>query len=319
MKNISKLGLTTAFMMGLAGFTPVMAAEQTEMNTTLAGPIEYYQSALNCENSFSEIVEQAFNQDIEQFELIETENGLQYVSDNTVIDVKGIDLNTQGFQIVKMAMTNKKDNLSPLLPASAQPLVSAQEIVQIKNALVEIVDEEAPILTVQDSITTQQNQTVDIEGLIEASDNSGTVNVEVNGEVDYTVAGEYGLEIVASDESGNTSTQTMKVVVEKDDFYDRIAEAAKAQVGVSQDCTMLVTNALKAVGIDFHGWPEEYLSLGDVTNDPVPGDICVYNGHVALYIGNGQAVHGGWLGNQTVISTVECTNQFIAYVHVRKP
>ena len=109
----------------------------------------------------------------------------------------------------------------------------------------------------------------------------------------------------------------MTVHVNKDDFYDKIAQAAKAPVGVSQDCTMLVTNSLKAVGIDFHGWPEEYLSLGDRTDNPVPGDICVYQGHVSIYIGNGQAVHGGWNGNQTVITSVQCSTPLIAYVHVR--
>ena len=79
---------------------------------------------------------------------------------------------------------------------------------------------------------------------------------------------------------------------------------------------MLVTNSLAAAGISFHDWPEGYLSLGTTTSNPVPGDIIVYSGHVAVYIGNGQAVHGGWLGSQTVVSTVECTNAFIAYVHV---
>ena len=95
-----------------------------------------------------------------------------------------------------------------------------------------------------------------------------------------------------------------------------IAAAAIAQVGVSQDCTMLVTNSLRAVGISFHGWPEEYLSLGTLTSTPVPGDICVYSGHVAIYIGNGQAVHGGWDGYTTVITSVSCSNAFIGYVHV---
>ncbi len=97
--------------------------------------------------------------------------------------------------------------------------------------------------------------------------------------------------------------------------YQAIANAALAQVGVYQDCTMLVTNSLRAVGINFHGWPHEYLSLGPVTNNPVPGDIIVYQGHVAIYIGDGMAVHGGWLGNQTKVSTVACTNAFVAYVH----
>lgn len=97
--------------------------------------------------------------------------------------------------------------------------------------------------------------------------------------------------------------------------YERIAQAALAQLGVAQDCTMLVTNSLAAVGINFHGWPEEYLSLGPLTDTPVPGDICVYSGHVAIYIGNGQAVHGGWNGGTTAIFSVQCSAPFIGYVH----
>ena len=123
--------------------------------------------------------------------------------------------------------------------------------------------------------------------------------------------------IKATDTAGNVSEKNVTVNVEKG-FYQKISDAALAQVGVNQDCTMLVTNSLAAVGINFHGAPIEYLNLGTLTNNPVPGDICVYQGHVALYIGNGQAVHGGWLGHQTVVSTVECTNAFIGYVHVNR-
>lgn len=95
-----------------------------------------------------------------------------------------------------------------------------------------------------------------------------------------------------------------------------IASAALAQVGVNQDCTMLVTNALKAVGINFHGWPSDYASLGSWTSNPVPGDIIIYSGHVAIYIGNGQAVHGGWNGYTTVVFSVNCSNALVGYIHV---
>lgn len=86
-----------------------------------------------------------------------------------------------------------------------------------------------------------------------------------------------------------------------------IAAAAYAQIGVAQDCTMLVTNSLRAVGINFHGWPREYFSLGSVTADPQPGDLIYYNNagagvpHIAVYVGNGMAIHGGWNGGTTAL------------------
>jgi cell wall-associated NlpC family hydrolase len=59
----------------------------------------------------------------------------------------------------------------------------------------------------------------------------------------------------------------------------------------------------------FHDWPAGYLSLGHTVpmSQAVAGDLLYYqNGgtgvaHIAIYIGNGQAVHGGWNGWGTVI------------------
>ena len=57
-----------------------------------------------------------------------------------------------------------------------------------------------------------------------------------------------------------------------------IYQAALAQLGRYQDCTMLVTNALKAVGINFHDWPAGYMSLGTVVpaSQAQPGDLVYY-------------------------------------------
>lgn len=90
-----------------------------------------------------------------------------------------------------------------------------------------------------------------------------------------------------------------------------ILGAAQDQIGVNQDCTALVSNSLKAVGINFHGWPADYKSLGTAVSadQAQAGDIAYYAdggagvAHVAIYAGNGQAVHGGWNGNQTVQTT----------------
>lgn len=103
-----------------------------------------------------------------------------------------------------------------------------------------------------------------------------------------------------------------------------IYQAALAQLGRYQDCTMLVTNALKAVGINFHDWPAGYMSLGTVVpaSQAQPGDLVYYaNGgtglaHISVYAGNGQAVHGGWLGNQTVLNSANIGSGAV-YIRVR--
>lgn len=102
-----------------------------------------------------------------------------------------------------------------------------------------------------------------------------------------------------------------------------IASAAYAQLGVSQDCTMLVTNALAAVGINHHGWPDSYFSLGTQVSasQAQPGDLVYYAdggmglAHIAVYVGNGQAVHGGWEGGKTVLASVNVGSGPV-YIHV---
>lgn len=92
-----------------------------------------------------------------------------------------------------------------------------------------------------------------------------------------------------------------------------IAAAAQGQLGVIQDCTRLASNALAAAGINFHGWPAGYLSLGRTVSagEAIPGDLIYYAdggagvAHIAVYIGGGQAVHGGFNGNQTVVAPAD--------------
>lgn len=226
-----------------------------------------------------------------------TKNVSVYESKNYKVKVKDLDVDTIGKQTISIEGENKK--------------TSEKQSAEVK---VKVQDTTAPEITCEDVLTVEQNEAFDINSYVSLNE-EGTI--QLTSDINTCDVGSFTTMIQAKDTAGNMSEKNITVNVEKG-FYQRIADAALAQIGVYQDCTMLVTNSLAAVGINFHGAPTAYLSLGTLTNNPVPGDICVYQGHVALYIGNGQAVHGGWLGHQTVVSTVECTNAFIGYVHVNR-
>lgn len=194
-----------------------------------------------------------------------------------------------------------------------------------KEFTVGMVDVSAPQITLSDKSTELVvGDDFKISDYVKevVDDEDGALEYKTIGDVDTSQTGTYNVVVQAKDSLGNINEKGITFTVVKDlqkTFYNKIAEAAIAQIGVEQDCTMLVTNSLKAVGINFHGWPIEYKTLGEWTDTPVPGDIIIYEGHVALYIGNGRAIHGGWYGHSTVEWSVGCTNQIIGYVHVTPP
>lgn len=318
-KKITKTVLATGlFLSFTAGNTAVFASTKSDAEVKL--PISLTEAAYQDEESLMEIVHNSFDEELTGLKVTNTtKSSVEMESDDYMIEAKGINLDKTGLQNVSLTLTKKagKNPLPIELPVTAQQVSTTPET-STKTVIVDVKDVVAPTIETEESFVTDQGVSLDLASQISASDDKDeTVEVSLNGDVDYNTIGSYQVEATATDKSGNTTTKIVTVNVEEN-LYDKIASAALAQLGVYQDCTMLVTNSLKAVGINFHGSPAAYLSLGTVTDNPVPGDIIVYSGHVAIYIGNGQAVHGGWLGNQTVISTVECDRPFIAYVHVTK-
>lgn len=87
----------------------------------------------------------------------------------------------------------------------------------------------------------------------------------------------------------------------------KMVKKAKSQLGVHQDCTALVEKSLRAAGVkagDLGTQTAEYTRLGGKkVKSMKAGDVIVWQGrHVAVYIGNGKAVHGGYNGTTKVAS-----------------
>jgi len=95
-----------------------------------------------------------------------------------------------------------------------------------------------------------------------------------------------------------------------------LVNAALAQLGTAQDCTDLVQNSLAAIGLiqrrDQGGldlgtgiWQYDGFGTRVDISSLNPGDILIYGNagsgtHVAIYIGDGQAVHGGYNGGTVI-------------------
>lgn len=152
----------------------------------------------------------------------------------------------------------------------------------------------------------------------------GVVTPIQNASAHDISANQFSTQNTVTDITQTSTQETENSEVSSSSKGTAIYQAALSQVGVIQDCTMLVTNALKAVGINYHNWPIGYMSLGTVVSasEAQPGDLIYYaNGgtgyaHIAVYAGNGKAVHGGWLGNQTVVNTANVGSGAV-YIRVK--
>lgn len=247
---------------------------------------------------------------------------------------------------IQTKSTFEKDESEKIVSAVDGNLTSVAEgTVYTYNLKLNVIDTEAPRINLSESdITIDDTDDFDLNYFLSVTDNVDGVisDYSVEGmpakDGDKWESGKHVITVRAKDSSNNESAAEMIVRIYETEEETTavngaanssqsnaaatyaagnyagagsIVNAALAQIGVNQDCTALVSNSLRAVGIYFHDWPSGYLSLGSVVSasEAQPGDLIYYaNGglgmaHIAVYIGNGQAVHGGWHGYTTVIAS----------------
>ena len=141
--------------------------------------------------------------------------------------------------------------------------------------------------------------------------------------------------VMAEQSAENLSAWQQKAYNSASSMRKKVLSAAysHAAKNTRQNCHQLVVNSYKAAGIQIvDAYDGKYYDTkgnyktAEKTNNPVPGDIIVYNNHVAIYIGKdasgeAMAVHGGWYGdgvpNETVIwRQWLSTGKFLHYWHI---
>ena len=118
-------------------------------------------------------------------------------------------------------------------------------------------------------------------------------------------------------ESANLYYDMYKNMTPGTDVQQKIVNAAYSQLGVNYvwggttpnvglDCSGLTQYCYAQAGISIPRTSQEQSAKGKVFTNPEPGDICVSNneGHVAIYIGNGQMIEAPDVGQQVKVSAV---------------
>ncbi|MCC9145295.1 MULTISPECIES: LysM domain-containing protein [unclassified Arthrobacter] len=110
--------------------------------------------------------------------------------------------------------------------------------------------------------------------------------------------------------TGVISTQSASITPAASGTNAIMLASAQSQLGAAQDCTVLVEVALRAAGHSVGDLgPAQLAAYGTQVSTPEPGDIAYYAdggmglAHIAIYIGNGQAIHSGWNGSETVVQS----------------
>lgn len=353
MKITGSVSLVTLLAFSQRG---VLQAEEVVVPTTNRVNLEPININYNDTKAIANVSKSILKNDINlisELSLISKDNTkAMYALEDYVVTVYYDKESGLGIKDVKLTIESKftnsrKDELKLITSNDATQFVDGT--VNEYNVKIKVNDTVAPVIKLKkSSVTIKETDDFDINDYIKS------VSDDVDSNIEYTVDGEieksgkklkpgtYSFKITAKDSSGNTTSEKITVKVKKEEVptytggknpstknfkgTTTLVNAAYAQLGRRQDCTRLVSNALAAAGIKFHGWPREYFALGYTVSasQARPGDLIYYanggNGlaHIALYVGNGKAIHGGWGGKTVLYSANYSSCSTPIYIRISK-
>lgn len=261
---------------------------------------------------------------------LELTGSAQNIVQNTVVKEIKKTVSEQHVPAVEKNVETINETESVTEQVQEQPVVDVfEEVIDsntktaIDNMQQEITTENienAPILDNNNTNVSDTNyqEAIVPEATVQENVNTGTTDTAeaaVDETVDTTVVENQGNQETESNVSDTTNTEETVAENASSNQYASlnasIAAAAQQLVGVTngQWCTQIAQQALAGAGVSdaMQLWPDEYASTyGYYTDDPQPGNLIYYNNggrgvdHIAVYIGNGLAVHGNYDGRTEI-------------------
>ncbi|HJA66610.1 MAG TPA: C40 family peptidase [Candidatus Mediterraneibacter cottocaccae] len=141
----------------------------------------------------------------------------------------------------------------------------------------------------------------------EHSDNSSSGSSQTSSTADSSPGTDSGS--VSSGGSASYNASAASIIVNAAWSQVGVAEYiyGSQNPGVSFDCSGLTQWCYAQAGISLPRTSSEQLAAGTIVTDPQPGDICWTQGHVAIYIGNGQMIEAQKPGTLVCVSSVRAT------------
>ena len=82
-------------------------------------------------------------------------------------------------------------------------------------------DNEAPVISVKDSVTIYKDAKFDVNSFVKATDNvDKEIKISYDGNIDTSKVGTYKIDVIAEDLSGNKSTKNISVIVKEKPIYE---------------------------------------------------------------------------------------------------
>ena len=249
---------------------------------------------------------------------------VDYKSTFNITDYASIQDNSTVFEQLAFTYSNPIDTSVLGLQETTLSISDASNNVTNETVYVEVKDMSGPeILMPKTIFEVEVGSSFDLKSYIQAIDTlDGDMSnqVEIIGNMNLNVTGNYHLTVKVTDTAGNESTKSVEVKVKEPIRYGSNIPSngssvtfALTRVGCPYlsggtgdnyfDCSGLTQWAYGKSGISIPrtSQAQYYVGAKVSLSELAPGDLVFFNtagylGHVGIYIGNGQMVHAGSSG-----------------------